>query len=507
MEDGVKRAVLLTINSGYQIEQDAFNFLREIANRDDLEEIMKKTMVVHDKTVGKEKIITRLQLESIIKEYFSESKDFPLEIPTGKDNYRPYAKDVSSEIEILSDPGQDLGTAGNINDFLEYFRDRFIRLKKIFKERLDAHDALTIKEALQVPSNREIRIIAMVTEKREKNKTTILQIEDQENTANVIVPFNIDKLVLNKIRFIALDEVLCFYVIRGQENTFIVKNILWPDIPEKKPKGAKIPVCVGLMSDIHVGSKTFLYEEFQRFIFWLNGNLGNSRQKELAGRIKYITIAGDLVDGIGVYPKQENELKITDIYKQYENFAQLIEQIPDYIDIVVIPGNHDAVRQAMPQTALPKKYLEPIIEAREIISLGNPATVKLHGVNFLLYHGRSLEDVIGIVPDMGYQTPEKAMEYLLKIRHLAPVYGNKTLISPEKRDYLVIDDPPDIFHAGHIHVTKNEVYRGVNIVNSGAWQSQTEFQRKMGLIPTPGILPIADLQKMQVTSIDFMRSA
>ena len=301
-----------------------------------------------------------------------------------------------------------------------------------------------------------------------------------ESVTNLIVPSNIDKSILNKIRQLALDEIVCFYITKNQENSFIVKNIIWPDVPERRPKGANIPVCAALLSDVHIGSKTFLDEEFQRMILWINGELGNSRQRELSGRIKYITIAGDLVDGIGVYPKQENELRITNIYSQYEKFAQLMQQIPEHIEVIIIPGNHDAVRQAMPQPALSRKYLEPILEAGCVVSLGNPATVNLHGVSFLLYHGRSLEDIIGTVPEMSYQTPEKAMEYLLKIRHLAPIYGNKTMISPEKKDHLVITEAPDVFHAGHIHVMRNTVYRGVTIVNSGAWQSQTEFQKRWG---------------------------
>ena len=95
------------------------------------------------------------------------------------------------------------------------------------------------------------------------------------------------------------------------------------------------------------------------------------------------------------------------------------------------------------------------------------------------------------------------MKLLLKSRHLAPIYGERTPIAPEKRDFLVIERPPDIFHAGHVHVLKCNRHRGTLIVNSGAWQEQTDFQQKMGLIPTPGILPIIDLQTSNISTIDF----
>ncbi len=129
--------------------------------------------------------------------------------------------------------------------------------------------------------------------------------------------------------------------------------------------------------------------------------------------------------------------------------------------------------------------------------------VRLQGVELLLYHGRSLDDVVGAVPDVSFQTPERAMRLLLQCRHLAPIYGKRTPIAPETRDFMVIERLPDIFHAGHVHVVGQEMYRGTLLVNSGAWQGQTEYQRKMGLTPAPGIAPVVNLQTLQVTPIDF----
>jgi DNA polymerase II small subunit len=108
------------------------------------------------------------------------------------------------------------------------------------------------------------------------------------------------------------------------------------------------------------------------------------------------------------------------------------------------------------------------------------------------------------IPDMEIHCPEKAMEYLLKCRHLVPAYGMAASIAPEQEDSLVIENPPDVFHCGHIHVLGRRTYRGTLIINSGAWQEQTDYQRKLGLEPTPGILPIINLQTFQVHTIDFV---
>ena len=79
--------------------------------------------------------------------------------------------------------------------------------------------------------------------------------------------------------------------------------------------------------------------------------------KDIAGKVKYLFISGDIVDGIGIYPNQEKELIIKDVFKQYEMFRDFVEQVPDYIEIFACPGNHDAVRRGEPMPALGKNSL------------------------------------------------------------------------------------------------------------------------------------------------------
>lgn len=225
--------------------------------------------------------------------------------------------------------------------------------------------------------------------------------------------------------------------------------------------------------------------------------------KEVAAHVKYVLIAGDIVDGVGVYPNQAKELVIRDVHKQYRFASKLIEQIPDYIEIIVSPGNHDAPRKALPQPSIADEFLKTLQETRTLFSLGDPCTVSLHGVEILMYHGRSLDDIIATVPGMDHDHPEKAMRLLLQSRHLAPLYGGKTMLSPENRDFLTIDRVPDIFHAGHIHVLGCCSHRGVLVVNSGGWQEQTEYMQKLGVVPTPGKVPVVNLQTLETTVFSF----
>ena len=123
----------------------------------------------------------------------------------------------------------------------------------------------------------------------------------------------------------------------------------------------------------------------------------------------------------------------------------------------------------------------------------------------MIYHGRSLDDVIATIPDLTYDRPVEAMEVLLKARHLAPTYGKRTALSPEARDMLVIDPVPDVFHAGHVHTVDVGSYRGTLVVNSGTFQAQTPFQANMGLEPICSIVPILDLSTLEVVKRSFTR--
>jgi len=510
-EEKLQRAVSSTIAAGYQLDKEAFEFLSKLTQTEDPIILMEKAIKKIESLSQKPLFINRNFLEEMAKETFpKEEKPSPPvpppPIPEARRVFHAYAEDVDADVKVIDDFTDQICTTGSVEEYLEYFQDRFERIKKILRQRMDAKDAVPISEALKSSVNSKVKIIGMVTEKRESQQRIFLRFEDLESSVTVLVPQNVSPEVMAKARSLLLDQVVCVSAVKGRNDLLIAEDFVWPDVPQKTPHKASMPVYAALISDLHVGSKMFMEEEFNRFVLWLNGKFGNENMRNIASHVKYVVVAGDLVDGIGVYPGQVKELAIKDIHEQYRAVSKFIEQIPDYIELIIIPGNHDAARRALPQPALPRNYAESLYEARRMYSLGNPCTVSLHGVELLLYHGRSLDDVAAVVPNVSLQTPDKAMKLLLQSRHLAPIYGERTPIAPEKRDFMVIERVPDIFHAGHVHVLKCDAHRGILIVNSGAWQKQTEYQKKMGLVPTPGIVPIVNLQTLQVAPVDFTAS-
>jgi len=510
VSEKLRKAVSFAIAAGYQLDKEAFDFLRTSLQVEDPMKLIEEAITRMESLPEKPLFIGRSFLETIIKEAFpamEEVKQPPPPPPPffeeRKVAFRAYAKEVDADIKVMEDPTDKICATGSVEEFLEYFQDRFKRLQRFLRQRMDAKDAMPISEALRASVNSKVTIIGMITERRESKQRIFLRIEDLEASATVLVPQSATPEVMEKAHALLLDQVVCVHAIKGRNNLLIVEDFIWPDVPQKPPHKASIPVYAALISDLHVGSKMFMHEELNRFLLWLNGKFGNGNLRNIASHVKYVIVAGDLVDGIGVYPGQARELAIRDIYEQYQAVSKFIEQIPDYIELIIIPGNHDASRKALPQPSIPRKYAEPLHESRKVYSFGNPCVLGLHEVEFLLYHGRSLDDIVAVVPNVSFHTPDKAMRLLLQSRHLAPIYGQRTPIAPEKRDFMVIERIPDVFHTGHIHVLKYDTYRGILMVNSGAWQEQTDYQRKMGLEPTPGIAPIINLQTLQVSPINF----
>ncbi|MEE8167903.1 MAG: DNA-directed DNA polymerase II small subunit [Candidatus Hydrothermarchaeales archaeon] len=439
------------------------------------------------------------------KEIEEENGEETQEVVVQRPRKRALAEEYEAELEIRRDKDitKKSFSEGKLQSFLDYFNDRYDKLAKILRNRDTLRDATPIDWMKK--SKGGVKIIGMVNEVKPTRKGhVIVELEDPTATIPILI-LNSNRELQGVAKELVKDEVIGVEGNLGKDSDIIIaKEIFFPDVPVKNGlKKSQVPLALALVSDIHMGSTKFLEEDFLKFIKWLRGDLGTSRQRELAGRVKYLIIGGDLVDGVGIYPGQESELEIKDIYQQYKKLADYLTQVPDHVEIVVIPGNHDAARQAEPQPAIMEEFAPDFYKDPRVHMVGNPCYTMVHGVDVLSYHGRSLDDIISTMPDMSYSRPAKAMLALVKKRHLSPVYGGKVPLAPEAMDYMLIEDTPDIFHVGHVHTAEVSNYRGVLLINSGTFQDQTSFQRKLNVIPTPGRIPIVDLQTQKTTIMRF----
>ena len=401
-------------------------------------------------------------------------------------------------VRFLSDPVLEVisgasGSSGSVNgtaDYLHYFRDRYQHLGSMIRGRTGS---MPIEGLLR--SNRyrqeECTIIGMVCEvKGTANGHRIAEVEDPTGTMPVL--FRKDKPIFTDAERLVHDEVIG---VKGKLShdgkLFFAEQMFRPDVRfDNTPFKSDRPGRAVFISDIHVGSNTFLEEEWNRFADWLSD--------DPAG---YLLIAGDLVDGVGIYPGQEQELTIKNIHEQYDCLGAMLRDLPSRIRIIVSPGNHDVVRGAEPQPVIPAEFAKTFPKNCTLVE--NPALVNLQGVRVLMYHGRSIDDMIGLIPGASYEKSGQMMEEMLARRHLAPAYGRKTPIAAGKQDRLIIDPDPEILHTGHVHIRGITLYRGVLGINAGTWQAQTTFQKQMNVHPTPALAVTVDLQTLQPETVSF----
>ena len=92
---------------------------------------------------------------------------------------------------------------------------------------------------------------------------------------------------------------------------------------------------------------------------------------------------------------------------------------------------------------------------------------------------------------------------MLQMRHLGPIYGDRTPLAPLARDGLVIDPAPDVLVTGHLHTYGVDRYRGVLMMNVSTWQAETEYQRMRNIVPVPSRAAVVDLGTLGLVTLDF----
>lgn len=394
---------------------------------------------------------------------------------------------VEYDFKIIQDTSKKSYTSGEIENLIAYFKSRYEKLANILSKRPDLRNYIKISD---IDDGMEsLTLILMVREIRtSKNGHKIVEFEDDTGNISILFSHNNDELFAEAEKLVK-DEVVGVIANKSDDPKFAFgQQIIKPGVLRVPDK--EMDFGIVFLSDVHIGSLTFLEDAFQRFIDWINCEFGTEEQRRVAEDVKYLIIGGDIVDGIGVYPNQDKELAIKDITQQYNEAARFLGNIRSDIKIIIAPGNHDASRVAEPQPAVPEEYAKALYELDNVEFISNPGVVSLDGINVLIYHGRSFDDLVMAVKDFEYEKSEVIMEELLQKRHLAPIYGERTPLASELEDYLVIDEVPDVFHTGHIHINSYKKFKGIHLINSGTFQTQTEFQKIYNINPTPAEVPV-----------------
>ena len=496
----IAKAVHEALNQGYQISPDALKLLQESEQRGrNIDFAMLIRQAIEQKSRPGAQDVSKSIGAKDLSEFFPDVFESPPE-PVSSAVYGAGVQEVKSDVEIVKDPSEDLRPTG-LEGFAQLFKSRYEKVVKILMERPEGRQLTKISKVSSEKGM--VRVAGLVFSRRQTKNGVEFSIDDDTGTTSVLALNPETKKAANDI---SLDQCVMVEA-EASQGRLILKNVIQPDIPNRVSSTSKKTVYAVFLSDLHIGSDKFLEGAFDRFLEWLGGRGRISEEdSEIIRRLKYVVIGGDVVDGVGVFPNQEYELNERNIYKQYDMVAEKLKMVPEHLQMFIIPGNHDATRQALPQPMIPEKYASALYKLKNVKMLGDPCFFKLNGVSILTYHGRSLDDVLATTPGLSYEKPADAMKMLLKARHLAPMFGSRTPIAPETEDHLVIEQVPDIFHAGHVHTVGIEPYKSTLIINSGTWQAQTGYQANLGITPRPGLVPIVNLATLDIVLREFLTS-
>lgn len=401
-----------------------------------------------------------------------------------------------------------------VSDFVSYFKNRYEVLRKILASRQELQDSVSIIRLSRKQEGEVVSVVGLVLNKGEtKNGNIKITLEDTSGIFDVLVTKNKQELY-QVARDVTLDEVIGVSGVVGRNIVFCNK-LYFPDVPlTHEFKKSPDEVYAVFISDIHFGSKNFLASDFMKFIGWLREEYGSEQQREIANKVGYLFVVGDVVEGVGNYPGQEEDLEIKDIYKQYEGITNYFKLIPKNIKIIICGGNHDAMRMSEPQPKFDKIISKGFYDIPNMIIVSNPSIVNIHssekfpGFDVLLYHGFSFpyfgNNVPSIVEKGGIFRCDLIMKFLLQRRHLATSHSSTLYVPESNYDPLVIERVPDIFVSGHIHQIAATSYRNVSMINCSCWVIQSEDQAKRGIVPRPGKIPIMNLMTREIKLMNFL---
>lgn len=382
----------------------------------------------------------------------------------------------------------------SIQNLIAYQKRRYARYLEIIK----TNHSLRCREYPVVtggtikrlnPTQRGV-LIGMIEDIRETENYKILSVVDSQGITSVSCEKTLlDSKYLTVGGFIGIvveaaykkptidsETTVLANIFRYQraKNRYIAKELLYPGFKDKAKVKSVWNEGIAIISDIHVGAHTHIESDFLNFIEWLNG------QRD----IKYLLVAGDLVDGRWIFPGQELELKIKEILEQYHALGRALGGLRRDITLVVGMGNHDGMSNRKEVQIWPEDVKNVLtLYKKQIVFVSNPGYFKIRDYYFLMYHGASADPLISRCESLSYEEPTTIGQLLYRYRNLCPC-TDKIPILPTTRLYHVVPEEVDYLLLGHVHRRGALVMKdGRQIVCGGTWQYLTPFQEKLGFVP------------------------
>ena len=79
----------------------------------------------------------------------------------------------------------------------------------------------------------------------------------------------------------------------------------------------------------------------------------------------------------------------------------------------------------------------------------------------------------------------------------------KLIKSKYSKDYLVINEIPDVLVTGHFHQAGKEIYKGVRIATCGTFKNPHKTTKNTYALTSVGVFPVIDTGTGEITMIDL----
>lgn len=510
----------LILKNGYQINKEALSILEKINQIDSFLEFLNSeypTLFVIDlshinefkKSIGalkekrkeKEETLDNLQQTEKIETSISEKFELKDKISAKYDFRKPIdwsfheIKNYILENQIID----------SVEDFTRHYFSRCVLLSNIASKCLKRRrlTEFSFKEG-KYPLTGSITISGIITRITKINFGFELILENQySKIIKIIVK---EKKLLKDIQKIPKNVVISVNgEIITETNSKIediikinAKEIHFPDCPINShllfniPKNNKlndIDPYLLIVGDIHYGNSKMDLNRYDNFLNYLiEGKTTTTGDKHhgIYDRIKGVVFLGDIID-IKAIGYEKNSF---DYSKIYSEFFKRFDQIPDSIEIVVIPGEKDFSDYFIPQRPL-QNY------STRIKFNTNPSYLQIGYRKILIYHDFSQK----ILPSfINLKQITELYKLKLRLNHLSPKWKNEKVYQyPTYPDTLIIDDIPDIMVIGHHQVSSYELYNNTLIVTGGTFKYSENLLNKQSL----GIIPAINLRTLEVTMLSF----
>ncbi|MBT3574182.1 MAG: DNA polymerase II small subunit, partial [Nitrosopumilus sp.] len=295
------------LNKGFQIHPDAFKILDDITDVKKLEKIIKE--IVKEKTKQKLFQINQDDLETYLG-----IKDDP---------------NLLNEMKILSDPTDKITSGEGVKGYNALFSSRFNKLKRIISDRPESKLIKSISVVKTTKLENDVYVCGLVTMRNAERNITKLVLEDPSGSFEGII---FDDELQKTAGTLLIDQFVMARVASAKNSGLMIKDLIFPDIPDQKINKSESEVYAVFLSDLHIGSKYFMEKELTEFVTWL------SSPDPVARKVRFVLIGGDIVDGVGIYPNQNKELVCQTIEEQLQKAEDLLDKIPKNVKIIIMPG-------------------------------------------------------------------------------------------------------------------------------------------------------------------------